>query len=275
LTLSSTRTLSDGYKIPRFGLGLYDLDEKHTKQAVLWALENGYRMIDTAASYNNEKRVGEALRESAVPRSEVYLVTKVYHTDHGYEKTMKAYDRSLSALGVDYVDLYLIHFPVPAGVVGSWEAMAELQGKGLTRSIGVSNFNIHHLEALQKHSVIPPVVNQIEVHPYLQMEELVDFCRKHSIAIQAYSPLTRGEKLHDPLLRSLGDKYGKTPAQVLLRWSLQKGYICISKSVQLSRIIENVDVFNFTISMADMEILDGLEENLRTGRHKILWPWEG
>ncbi|EDO39694.1 predicted protein [Nematostella vectensis] len=264
--------MNDGRKIPLLGLGAHDI---HSKQAVLWALESGYRLIDTASRYHNEQSVGEAVRCSNIPRCEIYVVTKVYFTEHGYKETMDAFYKSLTRLGLGYVDLYLIHFPVPSGVVGSWQAMIDLRSRGLIRSIGVSNFNIQHLEALRQQTGVVPAVNQIEVHPFLQMKELTQYCKRHNITIQAFSPLTKGEKLCDPILSYVAKKYNKTTAQILVRWSLQKGYACIPKSAQLERIKENAKVFDFSIDMADMELIDGLEENYRTGRDKILWPWEG
>ncbi|KXJ27622.1 uncharacterized protein LOC110235028 [Exaiptasia diaphana] len=274
-SITDTITLNDKVKIPCFGLGVYDIDVKLTRKAVLCALETGYRQIDTAARYKNERSVGEAIRESGLKRQEVFVVTKVYHEDHGYNETRIAFEKSLKLLGVDFVDLYLIHFPVPGKVVETWKAMGELKEKGFIRSIGVSNFNIHHLEALKMHSEITPSVNQIEVHPFLQESSLVDYCKDRGIVIQAYSPLTRGQKLDNHVLRSLAYQYNRTPAQILLRWSLQKGFVCIPKSFQSERIKENSKVFDFYIEEPHMEILDSLEEGYRTGRDKILWPWNG
>ncbi|KAJ7387023.1 hypothetical protein OS493_003986 [Desmophyllum pertusum] len=223
----------------------------------------------------NEESVGEAITESKIPREDIFVVTKLYDDDHGYEETLKAFDKSLGKLGMEYVDLYLMHSPVPDKVVPSWNAMVKLQQQGLVRSIGVSNFGIHHLEELKKHSTVIPSVNQIEVHPFLQENDVVNYCKKEGIAIQAYSPLTRGEKLGHPTLKSIADTYRKTPAQILLRWCIQKNYICIPKSSRSSRIVENASVFDFNLSDKDMNILDGLEEGFRTGKPKIQQPWNG
>lgn len=276
VNISSSVTLNDGVQIPIYGLGVYLAGSgEETRQAVLWALENGYRQIDTAARYMNEESVGEAIRESKIPREDIFVVTKLYDTDHGYDETLAAFNNSLGKLGMEYVDLYLMHSPLPDKIVPSWNAMVKLQEQGLIRSIGVSNFGIHHLEELKKHSTVIPSIDQIELHPFLQENDLVNYCKKEGIAVQAYSPLTRGEKLGHHTLKFIANKHGKTPAQVLLRWCIQKGYVCIPKSSQSSRIIENASIFDFNLPQEDMNTLDGLEEGFRTGRPKILEPWNG
>lgn len=276
VNISSSVTLNDGVEIPIYGLGVYLAGSgEETRNAVLWALENGYRQIDTAARYMNEESVGEAIRQSRIPREDIFVVTKLYDTDHGYDETLAAFNKSLGKLGMEYVDLYLMHSPLPDKIVPSWNAMVKLQQQGLIRSIGVSNFGIHHLEELKQHSTVIPSVNQIEVHPFLQENDLVNYCKKMSIAVQAYSPLTRGEKLAHPTLKSIANKHSKTPAQVLLRWCIQKGYVCIPKSSQSSRIVENANIFDFNLPQEDMNTLDGLEEGFRTGKPKILEPWNG
>ncbi|XP_029194800.2 LOW QUALITY PROTEIN: 9,11-endoperoxide prostaglandin H2 reductase-like [Acropora millepora] len=276
MNISSTLTLNDGVKIPIFGLGVYQASAgEETRRSVTWALEKGYRQIDTAARYMNEESVGQAIRNSKIQRENVFVVTKLYDDDHGFDETLKAFNDSLGKLGLEYVDLYLMHSPVPDKVLPSWNAMVKLQQQGLIRSIGVSNFGIHHLEELKKHSNVIPSINQIEVHPFLQESDVVNYCRKEGIVVQAYSPLTRGKKLGHPSLTSIGNNHGKTTAQILLRWCVQSGYVCIPKSSRLSRIEENASIFDFHLSEEEMAILNGLEEGFRTCRPKIQAPWNG
>ena len=211
--------------------------------------------------YENEAEVGAAVREGPVAREELFITTKVWNNDQGYDESQVACRKSLSRLGLDYVDLYLIHWPVPEKWQGSWRAMEELQAQGLCRSIGVSNFSIRHLDELRSLSAVTPAVNQVEFHPFAFQRDLLEYCRQHEILLEAYSPLTRGGKLGHPALVALGAKYGKTPAQILLRWPLQHGIAVIPKSSHRARIRENAELFDFELSVEDMAILDDLNED--------------
>jgi diketogulonate reductase-like aldo/keto reductase len=234
---------------------------KSCESVVRAALDAGYRHIDTAAYYGNEESVGNAIRDSGIGRDEIYLTTKLWNSDHGNPE--RALERSLGKLKMDYVDLYLIHYPVPERM-RSWRTLTGLRAGGKARSIGVSNFTIRHLTELIVDSETIPAVNQVELHPYLSQRELVDFCRKNNIVVEAYSPLTHGERLDDPGLMAIARNYSKSPAQILIRWALQHDFVVIPKSAKRQRIIENADVFDFAISAADMQTLDGFNENLRT-----------
>jgi diketogulonate reductase-like aldo/keto reductase len=260
--IDSKIKLNDGHAIPRLGLGVWLISSgKSCESAVRAALDVGYRHIDTAAYYGNEESVGKAIRDSGIARDEIYLTTKLWNRDHGNPE--RALERSLGKLKMDYVDLYLIHYPVPERL-RSWRALAGLRAAGKTRSIGVSNFTIRHLTELLADSDRIPAVNQVELHPYLYQGELADFCHDKNIVIEAYSPLTHGERLNDPRLVAIARKYSKSPAQILIRWALQHDFVVIPKSANRQRIIENADVFDFAISAADMQALDGFNENLRT-----------
>lgn len=265
LTLSTQVTLNNGIPMPIFGLGTYRARAcKKTREAVLHALHTGYRLIDTARIYGNEKYVGEGLRRSDIPREDVFVTTKLWNSDHGYDATLKACSRSLKKLGLPHVDLYLIHWPVEDLRRESWKAMETLQREGKCRAIGVSNYTIGHLEELLGYSSTVPAVNQVEFHPYLYQKELLEFCRSHNIQLEAYSPLTKGQKLNDPRLVKMAEEYSKTPAQVLIRWGLQKGAVVIPKSSRKDRIRENANVFNFTISPEEMDLLDSFDRGFRT-----------
>eukprot|EP00898_Chlorokybus_atmophyticus_P008948 jgi/Chlat1/9054/Chrsp94S08355 len=259
--------LNDGNKIPRIGLGVYQSRPgKETYEAVKTALQVGYRHIDTAALYANEDSVGKAIRDTPdVTREQLWVTTKVWNSDQGYQSTKGALERSLQKLGSDYVDLYLLHAPVRGKRLDSWRALTELQKQGKTRSIGVSNFGIHHLQELMASSNVLPAVNQIEVSPYNTREELCAFCLKHNIQIEAYSPLTQGLKLRDPKLVEIAKTYGRTTAQILIRWAMQRGYIVLPKSVKPARIRENADVYSFSISDEDMKRLNSFDEGLVVG----------
>lgn len=265
--LQGTVTLHNGVKMPYFGLGVYKVENgREVVQTVKTALEVGYRAIDTAAFYENEEGVGQAIRESGIPRDELFITTKVWNTDHGYEKTLKAFDTSLKKLGLDYLDLYLIHWPGKDKYVDTWHALEKLYKDGKVRAIGVSNFKIHHLQTLMEQSEEKPVINQIELHPYLTQKDTLAFCKENGIAVEAWSPLGRGRLLDDPTLVEIGKKYGKTAAQVTLRWHLQNDVIVIPKSVTPSRIKENSDIFDFELTPEDMERIDALNKNARTGK---------
>jgi diketogulonate reductase-like aldo/keto reductase len=252
-------------EIPLFGLGTFQMRSgMETQQAVLAALEAGYRLIDTAQMYGNEEDVGIALRKSGIPREEIFITTKLWNSEHGYQKTLNACEESLEKLDLPYVDLYLIHWPVQGLRNETWKAMVTLLEGGKCRAIGVSNYMIRHLEELLAHSDTVPTVNQVEFSPYLYLSDLLEFCRKHKIQLEAYSPLTKGYKLNDQKLANVAKKYSKTPAQILIRWTLQKDVVVIPKSSHKERILENADVFDFEISPDDMKLLDSFNQNMRT-----------
>jgi diketogulonate reductase-like aldo/keto reductase len=257
--------LNNGVEMPVFGLGTYLAGRgRETRKAVLIALKAGYRLLDTASSYGNERDVGLAVRESGIPREEIFVTTKLWNSDHGYASAIMAFEASLERLGLSHVDLYLIHWPVQGLRSESWTALEELLRRGKCKAIGVSNYMEWHLKELLAESSVVPAVNQVEFHPYLYQKELSEFCMSKGIYLEAYCPLTQGERLDDPKLVGLASRYGKSPAQILIRWSLQRGLIVIPKSARKDRIIENADVFDFSISDDDMLVLDSLNENLRT-----------
>jgi diketogulonate reductase-like aldo/keto reductase len=250
------------------GLGVYKSEPGPvTRDAVLEALRVGYRHIDTAAVYNNEADVGDAIAASGLDRSEVFVTTKLWNDDQGYDNTLVALDRSLELLGLEYVDLYLIHWPVPDLRLDTWRALERLTLDGRVRDIGVSNYLRRHLEEILENAAVVPAVNQIELSPYNYRSRLdiLDLCRENDIVVEAYSPLTKGRKLNDPILAEIGAGYGKTPAQVLIRWGLDKGFVVLPKSVHASRIAENYDLFDFSLSADDLERIDDLNEALATG----------
>jgi diketogulonate reductase-like aldo/keto reductase len=257
--------LAGGIAVPRLALGVFRAGAgTATRDAVLAALRVGYRHIDTAAVYGNEAEVGEAIRESGIPRDEVFVTTKLWNDDHGYDATLRACDRSLAALGLDYLDLYLVHFPVPGNRLATWRAMEALQKAGRTRAIGVSNFMPRHLDELLAGAEIAPAINQIEIHPFLQQRAVVERCRAANIAVAAYSPLTKGRRLADPALAAIAQRVNRTPAQVLLRWSLQKGFVVVAKSAAPARIEENRSALDFALDATTMRELDALEDGTRT-----------
>jgi methylglyoxal/glyoxal reductase len=257
-------TLNNGVAMPILGLGVYRARPgRETRDAVRWALEDGYRHVDTARIYRNEADVGAAVRSSRLAREDLFVVTKLRNADQGYDKTRRALAQSLRDLGMDYVDLYLIHWPVSGKRLESWRAMEELLAEGSCRAIGVSNFTVTHLEELLGAADVVPAVNQVELSPFLYQRELLDVCRRHGIQVEAYSPLTRGRRLADARLTDVARKHEKTPAQVLIRWALQHELVVIPKSVHRERIAENRDVFDFELSADEMAQLDGLDENLR------------
>ncbi|CEH29351.1 glyoxal reductase [Aneurinibacillus migulanus] len=265
--LAEGTTLSNGVKMPRVGLGVWKSKEgSEVENAVKAAIKAGYRSIDTAAVYGNETGVGKALQECGVPREELFITTKVWNADQGYDSTLQAFETSLNKLGLEYIDLYLIHWPVKGKYKDTWRALEKLYKEERVRAIGVSNFQPHHLDDLMADSEIKPMVNQVEFHPLLNQKELRAYCKKHGIQMEAWSPLGQGgELLKHPVLIEIGDKYGKTAAQVILRWDLQHEIITIPKSVHEERIIQNADVFDFTLSAEDMERIDALNEDKRIG----------
>jgi diketogulonate reductase-like aldo/keto reductase len=267
LTIESKLPLNDGGWIPQLGLGVWQIRVGTScEAAVLAALEAGYRLIDTASLYGNEESVGAAIRKSAVPRERIFVTTKLWNSDHGNPE--RALDASLRKFKIDYVDLYLIHYPVRQRKQ-SWRVLERLKAQGKARSIGVSNFTIKHLTELLAETQTIPVVNQVEFHPYLFQRDLLDFCSSKGIVVEAYSPLTKGERLNDPKLRAIAKRYStgaktKSTAQILIRWALQHDLVVIPKSADRKRIFENADVFDFELSAQDMQLLDSFDENLRT-----------
>ena len=265
LTLESNAKLNNGVEIPYLGLGVYQSPPGEiTLRAVRYALKIGYRQIDTAELYGNEKDVGRALRESGIKREDVFITTKVWNSHQGYDSTLYSCEGSLGRLGLSYVDLYLIHWPVQGLGDETWRAMIKLWRQGKARAIGVSNYSIRELNELIDKSDIVPAVNQVEFHPFLYQEELLRFCKNNKIQLEAYSPLTRGKRLNHPNILELAKKYNKTPAQVLICWSLQHNVIVIPKSIHEARIKENSQVFDFQLEPKDMKLLDSLNENLYT-----------
>lgn len=264
MDLKSTLKLHNGVEIPRVGLGVFRAGEgDSTKNAVKAALSLGVRHFDTAAIYRNEQEVGEAIRESGVPREELFVTTKLWNDDHGHESAVVAFENSRKALGLEYIDLYLIHWPVPRLRIESWRAMETLLEDGRCRAIGVSNFTGAHLEDLIRRSSIKPMINQFEIHPFLQQREIVEATKKLGIVVEAYSPLTKGRRLDDPALLELAKETGRSVAQVMIRWSLQKGNVVIPKSSNPARIKENFSIFDFALSDEQMARLDGLEDGFR------------
>jgi diketogulonate reductase-like aldo/keto reductase len=262
--------LNNGVEIPQLGFGVWRIPSEETKKAVLAALDAGYRHIDTAKLYDNEEGVGDAVRESGLDRDSVFLTTKVWNSDQGYDGTLRAFDASMGRLGFDVLDLYLIHWPLPGKglAADTWRAMEKLYHEGRIRAIGVSNFHPHHLRALIDHADVVPTVNQVELHPYLQQDELRAANTELGVATEAWAPLARGgELLADPVITHLADKHGRTPAQVVLRWHVQLDTIVIPKSVTPSRIAENFDIFDFELDDEDMAAVAGLDKGRRTGAH--------
>ncbi|MCU1664471.1 MAG: 2,5-didehydrogluconate reductase [Pseudonocardia sp.] len=260
--------LNNGVGIPQLGFGVFQIEPDRTAEAVLTAFEAGYRHIDTAQGYNNEEGVGEAIRASGLPRGEIFVTTKLANDRHGYDQAISALDESLQRLGLDHVDLYLIHWPRPAQnrYVETWKAFEKIASDGKARAIGVSNFQIPHLKRLAEETATVPAVNQIELHPWLPQTELRAYHQRHGIATEAWSPLAKGgELLADELIVGLSEKYGKTPAQIVLRWHLQLGNIAIPKSVTPSRVRENADIFDFELSDDDVASISELGNGRRLG----------
>jgi len=263
--LESRLPLNDGQSIPALGLGVYQSPAgRITYESVSHALSVGYRHIDTAAIYGNESDVGRAILDSGIARSEVFVTTKLWNQQQGYDSALKALDRSLALLKMEYVDLYLVHWPVPGKRDDSWRALEKLKADGRAKSIGVSNYTVHHLQDLLSKSKTVPAVNQVEFSPFLYQKDLLTFCKAHAIQLEAYSPLARGERFKDPTLVDIAKRHRKSPAQIMVRWALELGLVVIPKSVRSGRILENASVFDFELSPMDRERLAGLNENLRT-----------
>jgi 2,5-diketo-D-gluconate reductase A len=268
LVTSPVMPLLDGTSIPQLGLGVYKVDNEIAAPLVSHALNNGYRLIDTASMYENEVGVGQGIRDSGVPREEVLVATKFWMDDLGFENTLKAFDKSLKLLGLEYLDLYLIHWPAPKRgllYVDSWKAMEKLKNDGLIRSIGVCNFHTHHIDEILKVAEHKPVLNQVELHPWLTQDKVLDYDNSHKIVTQAWSPLARGKILEEEMLATVGSKYGKSVAQVVLRWHIQRGVAVIPKSNSKDRIVENMNVFDFELSDEEMAAISALNSGFRTG----------
>ena len=261
----SALTLRGGVKIPILGFGVFQIPPGGaTKRAVLHALEAGYRHVDTAKIYRNEADVGDAVKASGLKREEVFLTTKVWNDDQGYEKTLRACEESLGKLGTSYIDLYLIHWPVGSVRKDTWRAFEKLQADGKCRAIGVSNFTLRHLDDLARPGGAPPAVNQVEFSPFLYQKELLEACSKRGVALEAYSPLAKAKKLDSKGLQAVARAHGRTPAQVMLRWAIQRGAIVLPRSSRKEHIEENARLFDFELSAADMAALDALDEGYRT-----------
>ena len=260
-------TLNNGVKIPQLGFGVFQIDPDETRAATLAALEAGYRHIDTAEMYGNESGVGEAVRDSSLDRSEVFVTSKLDNGSHDHDDALKAFDQTLAELGFDYLDLFLVHWPLPdvGDFVETWKAMEKIYESGRAKAVGVSNFTPQHLGRLAAETTVPPAVNQVEVHPYLRNDEVRAYGVEHGIATEAWSPIARGKVLEDPTITRIAENLDRTPAQVTLRWHLQRGDIVFPKSVTRSRVEENFAIFDFELSGTDMTDIDGLDRGERTG----------
>lgn len=266
-SISDYTVLHNGVRMPWLGLGVYKTQEgEEVEQAVKAAIEAGYRSIDTASLYHNERGVGKAIQACGIPREDLFITTKIWNSDQGYDSTLRAFEQSREKLGLEYLDLYLIHWPVKEKYKDTWRAMEKLYENGLVRAIGVSNFHVHHLEDLLTDARIVPMVNQVEFHPRLTQKDLLVFCKEKGIQLEAWSPLMRGRLLDETTLNDIARKHGKTPVQVILRWDLQHGVVTIPKSIHAERIVANADIFDFTLSKEEMERIDALNRNERSGQ---------
>ena len=266
LTINSTKTLHNGVEMPRFGLGVYKMtDQEEAFNAMIAAIDAGYKAIDTATVYENEREVGEAVRNSKVKREELFITSKVWNTDQGYEGTLRACEASLERLGLDYLDLYLTHWAVPGKYEDTYRAIQRLYDEKMVRAIGVSNHHEHHLERIFATANTKPMVNQIELHPQLTQEPLRAFCAEQDIAVTSWSPLARGRLLEEPVLEEIAAGHNKTIAQVIIRWHLQQDLIVIPKSVTPSRIVENADVYDFSLAAEELKAIDNLNQDWRSG----------
>ncbi|MFS2169092.1 aldo/keto reductase [Priestia megaterium] len=264
--LQSTTTLANGVKMPWLGLGVYKVEDgQEVVDSVKYAIKAGYKSIDTAKIYENEEGVGQAIKESGVSREELFVTSKVWNADQGYDTTIQAFETSLNKLGLEYLDLYLIHWPVEGKYKDTWKALEKLYKDGKIRAIGVSNFQVHHLEDLIADAEVKPMVNQIEFHPLLTQTEVREYCKKQEIQVEAWSPLAQGELLDNEVLTQIAEKYGKSTAQVILRWDLQNEVVTIPKSTKEHRIIQNADVFDFELNAEEVEKINALNQNHRVG----------
>jgi diketogulonate reductase-like aldo/keto reductase len=265
-SIQVTTTLHNGVKMPWLGLGVYKVQEgDEALHSVMDALQAGYRSIDTAALYQNEESVGRAIKESGVLREELFITTKVWNDDQRNDSVLEAFETSMRKLGLEYVDLYLIHWPVKEKYKQTWKVLEKIYKEGRIRAIGVSNFKEHHLEELMSDAEIKPMVNQVELHPLLSQQELRDYCKKHQIQVEAWAPLGQGRLLDNPILQEIASSHHKSIAQVILRWDLQNEIVTIPKSVKQKRIIENANIFDFSLNESDMEKINALNENKRFG----------
>lgn len=264
--IKATAKLNNGVEMPWFGLGVWQVEEgEDATQSVNAALKAGYISIDTAAAYKNEESVGKAIRESDIPRDQLFITSKLWNADQGYESTLAAFDATMEKLGLDVLDLYLIHWPVKGKYKDSWRAMEKLYKEGRIRAIGVSNFQPHHLDDLLADAEVVPAVNQVEFHPLLTQNELLDYCAQKGIQVEAWSPLARGKLFDNEVVKGIAEKYGKSPAQVLLRWVLDKGVVVLTRSVKPERIADNADIFDFQLTTDEIDLLGTLNKNERTG----------
>ncbi len=269
--INGTLTLNNGMEMPYLGLGTWKSAEgAEVKESVKSALKIGYKLIDTATLYQNEKGIGEALKESGIKREDIFITSKVWNDDLGFGSTLKAYDKSCKLLGTDYLDLYLIHWPVKGKYIESWKALEKIYKEGRVKAIGISNFLKPHLDKLLEVAEIVPAVNQMEFHPYIIQQDLISFCREKGIVYQAWGPLIFGKAFEEPILKEIGEKYNKNEAQVVLRWDLQKGVLTIPKSVKYDRIKSNSEIFDFELSNEDMIKIDSLDRNERLGYDPML-----
>ncbi|MFJ7467521.1 aldo/keto reductase [Peribacillus frigoritolerans] len=270
MNLQDTTTLHNGVEMPWFGLGVFKVEEgPELVNAVKMAIKHGYRSIDTAAIYENEEGVGqgirEGLKEAGISREDLFVTSKVWNADLGYESAIAAYEESLKKLGLEYLDLYLIHWPVEGKYKEAWRALETLYKEGKVKAIGVSNFQIHHLKDLMEDAEVKPMVNQVECHPRLTQKEVQAFCKEQGIQLEAWSPLMQGELLDNDVLQAIATKHGKSVAQVILRWDLQSGIVTIPKSTKEHRIVENSTIFDFELTEEEMNQIDGLNQNHRVG----------
>lgn len=267
-SMTDYTVLNNGVKMPWLGFGVFKVpDGQIVEDAIGKALEAGYRSLDTATIYGNERGVGNAMAASGIPRGEIFLTTKVWNDDQRAGRVMEAFEESLALLGTDYVDLYLIHWPVRGRYKETWTVLEEIYRSGRARAIGVSNFLVHHLEDLLADAEVVPAVDQVEFHPRLLQPDLLKFCREHGVQMEAWSPLMQGQIISEPRVQQLAAKYGRTPAQIVLRWDLQHGVVTIPKSVRAERIVENSQIFDFELAPEDVAALDALDENRRVGSH--------
>jgi len=263
LNINSSVRLNNEVYMPILGLGTWTLRGKSAYRAVLSALDFGYKLIDSASFYGNEKQIGEAIKKSKILRDDMFITTKVWNSDQGYDSTLAAFDRSLKLLKLDYIDLYLIHWPITGLRSETWKALEKIYDNGRVRAIGVSNFTIRHLDELKETLELMPTVNQVEFSPFLYQKELMEYCKSNKIVLEAYSPLTKTKKFNHPTLITIGQKYSKSPAQILIRWGLQHEIVSIPKSGDIKHLIDNMNVFDFSLDESDMHQLDNLNENYR------------
>jgi methylglyoxal/glyoxal reductase len=264
--IKGTTTLHNGKEMPYFGLGVFQsADGNEVKNAIKYAFDAGYRHIDTAAIYRNEEGVGEAIKEYGIKRNEIFVTSKVWNADQGFNSTLKAYDESLKTLDLDYLDLYLVHWPVKGKYKETWKALEKIYKEGRVKAIGVSNFMLHHLKDLLSDAEIIPMVNQVEFHPLLVQQDLLDYCKLNKIQYQAWAPIMKGKVFEYDILNKIGEKYHKTAVHVTLRWDLQKGVVTIPKSVKKDRIESNAEIFDFELTPEEIKLIDGLDKSIRLG----------